>query len=224
MPNSNLLQEVRATISGRGGQRLTCTAFAAVPIAFLQVDVAQLGDRITGLRWIDTVGLALVGGFLLLGAWRGLWWQVFRLVGVVAAVAVARAVTPRLAPVFEQNLPELDPRVAYGITWVILFVAVLFAAALIGRLGKKSLQAMQLSTVDRLGGAVAGGVTGALMHLALVVVIDNFAGMDWSQHTLADTYSKAATDAIGAQLPEAYAGQREPGDSSDSAPDSSGDR
>lgn len=179
------------------------------PLALLQVDVSQLGDQFAGLRWVDTVGLAVVGGFLLLGAWRGLWWQVFRLVGVFAAVAVARAVTPRLAPVFEGSLPDLDPRIAYGITWVLLFVAVLFAAALVGRLGKKSLQAMQLSTIDRVGGAIAGGVTGALLHIAFVVVLDNVGGMQWSESTLADTYSKKATDAIGARLPEAYAGQSE---------------
>lgn len=174
----------------------------------VQADVGQIGEAVAGLRWIDTVGLALVGGFLLLGAWRGLWWQVFRLVGVVAAVAVARAVTPRLSPVFEQNLPELDPRIAYGITWVLLFIAVLLLAALIGRLGKKSLQVMQLSAVDRLGGAIAGGVTGALIHLAFVVAIDNVASQDWSVRTLDETYSKAATDAIGARLPEAYARTR----------------
>lgn len=175
-------------------------------LALAQVDGGQLGDPLEGLRWIDTVGLAIVGVFVLLGAWRGLWWQVFRLVGVVAAVGIARAVTPQVAPAFERGLPELDPRIAYGIAWILLFVGVLLAAALVGRLGKKSLQAMQLSTVDRFGGALAGGVTGALLHLAFVFAIDHLGAADWSTRTLTDTYSKAATDAIGRRLPEAYAG------------------
>lgn len=167
----------------------------------LQADAEAAG----GLHWVDTVGLAVVALFLLLGAWRGLWWQVFRLVGVVVAVAVARAVTPRLLPTVERALPELDPRLAYGIAWVVLFVAVLLVAALLGRLGRKSLEAMKLSTVDRVGGALAGGITGALLHVAFVVAIDHVAAPEWAETTLSQTYSKAATDAIGARLPEAYA-------------------
>jgi uncharacterized membrane protein required for colicin V production len=167
----------------------------------LQPDGGPGAAPFLDLRWIDTVGLVVVLVGVLLGALRGLWWQVFRLVGVVAAVAVARAATPGLVPRLRSLLTALDPRVAYGIVWVLVFVAVLLCAALVGRLGRSGLKAMQLSTVDRVGGACAGALTGALLHLALVVAMQHLGGGPW----LSGTYSMAATEAIGARLPRAYA-------------------
>ena len=67
------------------------------------------------LSWLDTFGLVIVGVMLLLGAFRGLWWQVIRLVGLVGAVAIARALSPKLAPHLAEQFPDLPSRVGFGI-------------------------------------------------------------------------------------------------------------
>ena len=45
-------------------------------------------------HWVDALGLAILLLFAFLGARRGLWWQVVRLLGAVAVVAVAVGVLP----------------------------------------------------------------------------------------------------------------------------------
>ena len=42
------------------------------------------------MHWLDLIGLVLCLVFIILGTVRGLWWQVIRLVGLAAAVALAR--------------------------------------------------------------------------------------------------------------------------------------
>ena len=125
---------------------------------------------LTTLPLIDKVGLGVVGLFFLLGIWRGLWWQVVRLLGVVLAVGLARSVSPILTPRVQEAL-DLSPAMSHGLSWFILFLAGLIVAALLGMLGKKALDALQLNLMDRVGGAVVGVATGLSLHVALLVFL-----------------------------------------------------
>ena len=53
------------------------------------MDLQTITSNLSALHWIDQVGLGISALFLALGAWRGLWWQVVRLLGLAAAVAIA---------------------------------------------------------------------------------------------------------------------------------------
>ncbi len=106
------------------------------------------------LPWIDMVGLGLVALFLVLGLVRGLWWQVIRLLGVATAVGLARALSPRFTPTVAESFPELSASITYGLVWFALFVSGLVVASLLGLIGKRALEAMQLGLVDRAGGAL----------------------------------------------------------------------
>lgn len=162
------------------------------PIASLEVPALSLG-------WIDTVGLVIVGVMLLLGAFRGLWWQVIRLLGLFAAVVLARALSPRLAPPLVEALPDLPPRVGYGLVWLAVFLAGLAVAALLGSLGKRLLSTMKLGLVDRAGGALLGVATGALVHVAFVAVLCQLAPEPWVARHVGATFSESALGAVGAR-------------------------
>jgi uncharacterized membrane protein required for colicin V production len=125
---------------------------------------------LTTLPMIDRVGLGVVGLFLVLGLWRGLWWQVVRLLGVFLAVGLARSVSPRLTPIVQEAL-DLKLAMSHGLSWFVLFLAGLVVAALLGMLGKKALEALQLNLMDRVGGAVVGVGTGLSLHVALLVLL-----------------------------------------------------
>lgn len=125
---------------------------------------------ISSLPLIDKVGLGIVGLFFLLGIWRGLWWQVVRLLGVVLAVGLARSVSPQLTPRV-QDAMDLSPAMSHGLSWFLLFLTGLVVAALLGLLGKKALDALQLNLMDRIGGAVVGLATGLSLHVALLVLL-----------------------------------------------------
>jgi uncharacterized membrane protein required for colicin V production len=151
-------------------------------------------------RALDVVGLALVGLFLVLGARRGLWWQLVRLLGLAAAVAVARALAPRFAPGLGTALPGLDPRVASGIVWLAILAAGLTIVGIVGRLGKETIAAVQLGFVDRAGGAVAGALSGALLHGVLVLLLVLLGPAEWSRDAVRDTRSARLLDTLGRRL------------------------
>jgi membrane protein required for colicin V production len=142
------------------------------------------------LRWIDYVGLALVSIFLVLGVVRGLWWQVIRLVGLVAAVAAARFLAPQAEPWLADTFPGLTQRVAFGISWVAVFLATLMLATLLALLGRRALAALQLSSMDRIAGGFAGALTGLVVFVVLLGGMVHLTPKDWARETLAETYSR----------------------------------
>lgn len=136
----------------------------------VQDQAPTLTDRWTSLATIDQVGLVIISIFMVLGVWRGLWWQIIRFLGVILSIALARTLTPILQPTVEGSM-NLSPAVSHGVAWGAIFLAGLVVATLLGLLGKKTLEAMKLGLVDRAGGAVVGGLTGLILHSALVVVL-----------------------------------------------------
>jgi uncharacterized membrane protein required for colicin V production len=153
------------------------------------------------LAWIDGVGLGIVGAFLILGFVRGLWWQVIRAAGLFAAVIVARAASPALAGWVAHQWPDLSTRSAGGIAWGALFLLALCAATLLGLLGRRLLEVMQLGLADRVGGAAVGAVTGLGLHVALLVLLCQLGTEAYVARTLGGTKSERVVDAVGARYP-----------------------
>ncbi len=145
------------------------------------------------LPWVDQLGLLILLTFLLLGVWRGLWWQVIRLVGVIRAVGLARGLTPRFTPSVEESL-ELSSRVASGGVWFVVFLCGLVLVSMLGLIAKKALDAMQLGAFDRLGGAIAGALTGVVLHAAFLVILTALGTPEWSGRALAGTRSAVLLD------------------------------
>lgn len=150
---------------------------------------------------IDTVGLILISVFALMGAVRGLWWQVIRLFGLGASVFVARTMSPRIVPYLEEALDGPDPRMLAGAVYIVLFLLSLAAVASLGRLGRKVLEAAALGMVDRMGGLLAGALTGALLHAALVTALLQAGEKQWVSEVLGGSKSEALVEVLVAKLP-----------------------
>lgn len=155
----------------------------------------------TGLPWLDLVGLVLVGALCLLGFMRGLWWQVVRLLGIAAAVGAARALAPRVTPQLLEFFPEMNQRLGHGLVWFGIFVLGLVLVSLIGLLGKKSLEVMQLGFADRMGGGLAGFLTAILVHAALLVALLHLGPEEWTQGAMRDTTSRMLLDTLSRKVP-----------------------
>ena len=145
---------------------------------------------------LDLVGIGLVAILVILGLWRGLWWQVIRLAGILAAVLLARALTPGFGDWIAEHWPELPGRLRYGTAWFLIFLLAMGAATLLGVLGQKMLEAMQLGFANRIGGGFIGAATGVLLHLALVLVILQLAPERFVQRVVAGTYSQEMFDLV----------------------------
>jgi membrane protein required for colicin V production len=119
---------------------------------------------------LDWVFLAVLAASLLLGAWRGLVYEVLSVMSWIAAFVVAQWLAPDAAgwlPV--QRAPEAG---RYAIGFVVVFIAVVFVGGLLAWITKKLVQAVGLRPVDRTLGAAFGLLRGAVLLLALAVVIN----------------------------------------------------
>jgi membrane protein required for colicin V production len=113
--------------------------------------------------------LAVLLVSLLVGAWRGLVVEVVSLVAWVAAFILAQWFAPDAAAWLPMGTASEVVRYAAG--FVLVFVATLFAGALVGFLISKLLSAVGLGAINRLLGALFGVLRGVVLILAAAVVI-----------------------------------------------------
>ncbi len=147
---------------------------------------------------LDGVLLGILVVSMLLGAWRGLVFELFSLVGWVVGFFVARLFAEDVAAWLP--LDGFDPAVQYGIGFVLAFVLIVFAWGLLSALAKQLVEFVGLRPVDRTLGAVFGVLRAAVLILVLAVVVVStpLREHDWW------TQSQAApwlTDAVASVLP-----------------------
>lgn len=146
---------------------------------------------------LDLVGLGLILLLSLLGLYRGLWWQVIRLIGVSVSILMARAAGAPLAARLLTLFPELSARTAHGIAWGTLFLTTLLACALLGLLGQRMLEAMKLDLANRIAGGCAGAATGLCAHVVLLVLVCQLAPPRVLGKYVVGTYSENLYAALG---------------------------
>jgi uncharacterized membrane protein required for colicin V production len=181
-----------------------------VPLCDLaQVQLPEAAELLEAARdqgWfgVDGAGLLIVGVFASLGLFRGLWWQVIRLLGLLGAALLARGLAPLAAGRLESSMPGADPRLVHGVLWIVAFIAGVAAFAALGRLGRRALEAMQLGPLDRVGGLLAGVITGLLVHAALVAGLLQVGSRTWAAESVRGTRSGQLVDALTHELPLLY--------------------
>ena len=151
------------------------------------------------LDWIFVVVLL---GSMLLGAWRGLVYEVLSLLGWVVAFMVARTWAQAVAVWLP--LDGWDMQLRYAAAFVLLIVGALFAWGVISWLSKQLIEAVGLRPVDRTLGALFGVLRGGLLLLVLALVIQ-YTPMNkalwWQESTLAPWLTAALSFVLPA-LPQ----------------------
>lgn len=147
----------------------------------------------SGTPWIDLVGLGIVFLFFILGLRHGLVWQVTRLIGMMVAVTLARSLSPEFVPHVEDAL-SLPTKACQGIVWFLVFMATLLVTAMIGLVGRRALEAVHLGPMDRMGGGLAGAVTGVILHCAVLVLLTSVGTAEWATNTLRGSASASMLD------------------------------
>lgn len=142
---------------------------------------------------------------MLLGAWRGLVYEVLSVLGWVAAFFVAQWGAPRLAAVLP--LQSAAEPVRYAVAFVLIFIAAVFAAGLLAFLVKKLVQSVGLRPVDRTLGSAFGLVRGLILLLAATLVIDMTAlkGSDWWLESEGAAVLSVTLKGLKPMLPEQFA-------------------
>jgi membrane protein required for colicin V production len=123
-------------------------------------------DALPALDWVF-LGVLLVS--LIIGAWRGLVFEVLSVLSWIAAFVLAQWFAPTAA----QWLPMsgATEAIRYAAGFVLVFVASIFLGGLLAFLVKKLVAAVGLGPADRMLGALFGLVRGVVVLLALTVVV-----------------------------------------------------
>lgn len=167
-------------------------------LSVLQDNAQSAGE--TSLSVIDWIGIGIATIFMVLGFMRGLWWQVIRLLGLAGAAVLARTFSAPWGALLEDKT-DISGDIAVGVVWVALFLLGVILTAVLGTLGKKGLAAIQLGMVDRAGGLLAGLATGALLHVAWLVVLAQLGPQPWTANQLEGTYSRGLLQAVTTRYP-----------------------
>jgi membrane protein required for colicin V production len=154
---------------------------------------------------VDWILLGVLVFSMLLGAWRGLVYEVLSVLGWVVSFFVAQWFAPDLAT----RLPvqsASDP-IRYAAAFVLIFIATVFAAGLLAFIFKKLVAAIGLAPVDRVLGAAFGVLRGMILLLAATVVIDMTAlkTSSWWQESKGAPVLAATLKALKPVLPEKFA-------------------
>lgn len=117
---------------------------------------------------LDWIFAALLLVSMLVGAWRGLVYEVLSLAGWVAAFLVAQWLAADAAAWLPMG--EASETMRYAAGFILVFVGSLFACGFLAWLAKKLVEAVGLRPMDRTLGAVFGVLRGLVVLLVLVVM------------------------------------------------------
>lgn len=122
---------------------------------------------------VDWILLGILGLSFLLGAWRGLVYEVLSVFVWIAAFVLAQWYAPDMAAKLPMAGSAESLRYAAG--FVVVFIGSAFVASVLVQLIKRLVAAVGLRPVDRTLGAVFGLIRGAILILAIAVVMNTTA-------------------------------------------------
>ena len=118
---------------------------------------------------LDWICVALLLVSLLLGAWRGLVYEVVSVASWIAAFFLAQWFAPEAGRMLP--LSGASETVRYAVGFALVFVGAVLVGGLVAVLTKRLFAAIGLQPVDRALGAGFGLVRGLVLLLAATVVI-----------------------------------------------------
>lgn len=121
------------------------------------------------MQFLDWIFVGILAVSLLVGAWRGLVFELLSLAGWVAAFFVAQwfaADVGRMLPI-----AGADSALSYACGFAVVFIAAVFACGFMAWLAKKLVEAIGLRPADRVLGAGFGLARGGVLLLAIAVLV-----------------------------------------------------
>jgi membrane protein required for colicin V production len=162
------------------------------------------------MNWADYTILAVLALSVLMGLWRGFIGEVLALLCWILAFWVAWMFGPPLADHFSASIST--PSVRVLLAYVVCFVTVLIAGAIVAFLMRKLVEGSGLSGSDRLLGMVFGLVRGFAL-VTLVVLLMGFTPFRrdpwWNESRLLPNFEVGARW-LGDRLPSEVAKYLEP--------------
>jgi membrane protein required for colicin V production len=164
----------------------------------------------------DWILISVLAVSLVIGAWRGLVYEVLSVLGWVASFYAAQWLAPQVAVMLP--IQSASESIRYAAAFLVVFIAAIFTCGLIAFLLKKIVQSIGLRPIDRMLGAAFGLFRGLILLLVATVVINMTAlrSSEWWRESQGAPALTAILKGLKPALPERfgqYIGQaRSPGD------------
>jgi membrane protein required for colicin V production len=157
------------------------------------------------MTWLDYGVIGVVAVSLIWGAWRGLVREIISILGWIIAFLAANLFAGPLGESMPESIPSPELRVL--VAFLVVFVAALAVATLLGLVLSKIVHAIGLGGLDRTLGSLFGIARGALIVLAFALL----AGLTelprqplWRDSVAGAPLAQAAT-AVKRWLPQTFA-------------------
>ena len=122
------------------------------------------------MTFVDWALIGILGLSFVVGAWRGLVFEVLSVFVWIAAFVLAQWFAPEVAA--KLPMAGTAQSLSYAAGFVLVFVGTAFVAGLFVQVIKKMVAAVGLRPVDRTLGAIFGLLRGAILLLAIAVVMN----------------------------------------------------
>ena len=151
------------------------------------------------LGWVDIVLLAVFALSALVGLWRGFVFEIVSLLGWLVAFVLANTLGPLLA-----DFIPLDGALRLWAAYVAIFVLVLLTCTLLARMLRALVSATPLSLVDHLLGGLFGVVRGAVILVAvgMLVTLSPYAASAPWKNSHGSTWLGLALEGLKPILPQ----------------------
>jgi membrane protein required for colicin V production len=131
-----------------------------------------------GLTLVDWIIVVVLAAAVLAGIARGFFRSAFSLAGLIVGLSLAAWNYWRVAAVLKPLIHSVE--VANAIAFLVIALAVMVIAAILGSILAKVFEKVGLGCLDRLGGAVFGFVEGiVLVLIGLLVTVAFFPETVW---------------------------------------------
>lgn len=153
---------------------------------------------------LDWIFVAVLLGSMLIGAWRGLVFEILSLIGWVASFFVAQWFADDMATLLPMG--ESSGSLRYAAGFAVVFVASVFACGFLTWLAKKLVEAIGLRPADRTLGALFGILRGGILLLVVAVVagLTPLKEAPWWQESWSATLLTDVLKGLKPALPEEF--------------------
>lgn len=153
---------------------------------------------------LDWILIGVLVASMLMGAWRGLVFEVLSLLGWVVSFFVAQWFAQDVAAWLPMG--ESAGALRYAAGFLIVFIAAVFSCGLLTSLAKKLIEVIGLRPADRALGAIFGVLRGVVLLLAVAVVagLTPVGSAPWWQESQAAPVLAEVLKGLKPALPEEF--------------------
>jgi membrane protein required for colicin V production len=124
---------------------------------------------------LDIMIMGILGLTTVCGLWKGMIRQIVILIGVVCGYIISSKLYVPIARILPKNV---EPGSAEIISFIIIFIACIIAASVLGALADRILKTAGLGWANRFAGGLLGAVKGVILVAVIVIALLAFAPTD----------------------------------------------